>query len=83
MVSTRKKTSWLDVQPRVAGLDHALYSGELSSFRCFSLWTISYMLSFRGLSMFTIVNIGYIRCREVYTLHLCKVDVRLDELSEV
>lgn len=33
--------------------------------------------------MFTIVNIGYIRCREVYTLHLCKVDVRLDELSVV
>lgn len=83
MISTRKKTSWLDVQPRVAGLDHALYSGELSCFRCFALRMISYMLSFRGFSMFTIVNIGYIRRREVYTLHLCEVNVRLDELSEV
>lgn len=83
MISTRKKTSWLDVQPRVAGLDHALYCGELSSFRCFALWMISYMRSFKGLNMFTMVNIGYIRCREVYTLHLCEVKVRLDELSEV
>lgn len=78
MVSTHNgKTLWLDVQPRVTGLDHALYSGELSCFRCFSLFTVSYTLICSGLSILTIVDIGYIRCREVDTLHSRKVNMRL------